>query len=122
MNIATSACRTPTNNYTVTETYPQHCIDDVGCSSPVRYVNPSAMIQIVSGAAGCNEDKGACINPILAHRGPWSAFYLQAQGTYSYTRFTVFNATTLRWQVVFAEQERVVDDLWVVQEHHGVRR
>ena len=51
-----------------------------------------------------------------------SAFHLSAEGTYSYGRLTVYNETTLRWQVVIAEEERVVDDLMLVQMNgHGKR-
>ena len=53
----------------------------------------------------------------------YSAFHLSAEGTYSYGRLTVYNETTLRWQVVIAEEERVVDDLILVQMNgHGKRR
>ena len=52
----------------------------------------------------------------------YSAFHLSAEGTYSYGRLTVYNETTLRWQVVIAEEERVVDDLMLVQMNgHGKR-
>ena len=92
-------------------------------------------MHIVTGAAGCNEvsidglplfrlltthtragrqNLGACINPIKQHRGNWSAFYLQAQGTYSYGRLTA-TSTEMRWQVVIAEEERVVDDVLIVR-------
>jgi hypothetical protein len=30
-----------------------------------NYSNPAAMVHIISGAAGCNEDNGACLNPII---------------------------------------------------------
>ena len=29
------------------------------------YINPKAAVHLVSGAAGCNEANGACLNPIL---------------------------------------------------------
>jgi hypothetical protein len=105
----------PVWNLSATQTYPQHCLDDVGCTGQTKYTSPKAPVHIVTGAAGCNENLGACINPIHKHRGPWSAFYLQAEGTYSYGRLTVFNASTLRWQVVIAEEERIVDDLLVTK-------
>lgn len=69
-------------NLSVTQTYPQRCTNDVGCEGATHYANPTAPIQIVTGAAGCNEGLHACMNPIKRSRGPWSAFWLQAAGTY----------------------------------------
>lgn len=111
----------PTYNYNVTERYAQQCKNDRGCDAAVHYRNPSAPVHVVTGAAGCNEDDHRCLNPILASRGPWSAFWLQAQGTYSYVRITVHNSSALRLQVAVAEQERVVDDIWVHAGVHGPR-
>ena len=105
----------------VTETYPQTCKDDVGCQGTTTYTDPSSTIHIVSGAAGCNESDGACLNPILKHLGPWSAFYSQAPGTYSYGRLEVLNSTHLKWDNVRAETERVEDSVLVVQRSHGPR-
>ena len=36
-----------------------------------NYNNPKAPVHIVSGAAGCNEAFGVCVNPMLGPRG-WS--------------------------------------------------
>ena len=38
------------------------------------YVNPNAPIHLITGAAGCNESDGLCLNPILRSKGNWSAF------------------------------------------------
>ena len=40
-------------------------------------------------------------------------------GTYSYGRLTVTNQSHLRWQVVLAEENRVVDDVALVVHKHG---
>ena len=34
-----------------------------------NYHNPEAPVHIVSGAAGCNEAYGVCVNPMLGPRG-----------------------------------------------------
>ena len=34
-----------------------------------NYSNPKAPVHIVSGAAGCNEAYGVCVNPMLGPRG-----------------------------------------------------
>ena len=34
-----------------------------------NYNNPKAPVHIVSGAAGCNEALGICVNPMLGPRG-----------------------------------------------------
>ena len=34
-----------------------------------NYNNPKAPVHIVSGAAGCNEAYGVCVNPMLGPRG-----------------------------------------------------
>ncbi len=109
-------------NYTVTNTYKQSCVNDLGCDGQIFYNSPKAAVHIVTGAAGCNENLGACYNPIKQHRGPWSAFYLQAAGTYSYGRLTAHNASTLQWQVVLAEEEAIVDNVIVQTASHGPRK
>eukprot|EP00054_Salpingoeca_dolichothecata_P008179 m.46758 g.46758 ORF g.46758 m.46758 type:complete len:541 (+) comp17555_c0_seq2:89-1711(+) len=86
-----------------------------------NYVNPQAMVHIVTGAAGCNEDDGACLNPIAGPLGPWSAFRSSAEGTYVYNHLEVHNATHLYLDSYVAEEEAIEDSIWIVQEHHGMR-
>jgi len=112
----------PVYNYTVTETYAQQCKNDVGCLEAVKYNNPSTAVHIITGMAGCNENNGMCINPIRRGRGKWSAFYLQAAGSYTYSRMTAHNSSSLHFQTVIAEEERVVDDIWIIAEGHGPRK
>ena len=111
----------PVYNNTVHNVYNQSCVDDVGCTGQTVYASPTAPIHIVTGAAGCNENFGECINPISKHRGPWSAVYLQKGGTYSYGRLTAHNRSVLQWQVVVAEEETMVDDVIITASSHGPR-
>lgn len=55
----------------------------------------AAIVHIVTGAAGCNENDGACLNPIVTPRLPWSAFRSSAQGTYAYGHLNIVNDTHL---------------------------
>ena len=34
-----------------------------------NYINPQAPVHLISGAAGCNEAYGICVNPMLGPRG-----------------------------------------------------
>lgn len=36
-----------------------------------NYINPKAPVHLISGAAGCNEAFGICVNPMLGPRGRW---------------------------------------------------
>eukprot|EP00048_Salpingoeca_helianthica_P006246 m.96263 g.96263 ORF g.96263 m.96263 type:complete len:536 (-) comp13931_c0_seq3:29-1636(-) len=89
--------------------------------SQYDYVDPKAMVHIISGAAGCNEDDGVCVNGIPGPRGPWSAFRASVAGTYSYCHMTVFNATHLHFDSYAVEEQHVEDDFWVVQHNHSMR-
>lgn len=85
-----------------------------------NYTNPLAPIHLISGAAGCNEGDGYCLNPILYPRGDWSAFRSSGVTTYGYARLEVFNATHLHWEELQAlEDDKVLDEIWVIQEKHG---
>merc|ERR1712039_702252 len=101
--------------------YPQQCKNDVACFHPTYYVNPKAAVHIITGSAGCSEQSGECFDKISASRGPWSAFWLQAPGSYTYARLTGHNASSLQWQNVMAETSRIVDDFWILAETHGPR-
>ena len=61
------------------------------------YVNPLAATHIVTGTAGCNEQAGACINPIPGPRGDWSAFHSANRLMYGYGHLQAVNATHLWW-------------------------
>eukprot|EP01104_Vermistella_antarctica_P006019 TRINITY_DN16758_c0_g1_i1.p1 TRINITY_DN16758_c0_g1~~TRINITY_DN16758_c0_g1_i1.p1 ORF type:complete len:479 (-),score=109.41 TRINITY_DN16758_c0_g1_i1:5-1441(-) len=93
----------PTYNYTVTQE---------------NYIQPKAPIHIISGAAGCDEQLGACINPILGPRGPWSAFRAWFLA-YGYGHLEVHNATHLYWEELLDLGGGVLDHIWIVQDQHG---
>ena len=69
----------------------------------------------MTGHAGCNEDEGGCQDKISQSRGEWSAFWMQAEGSYSYARLNIPNSTHLQWINRVAETERVVDEVWIVK-------
>eukprot|EP00730_Choanoeca_flexa_P016235 TRINITY_DN7632_c0_g1_i1.p1 TRINITY_DN7632_c0_g1~~TRINITY_DN7632_c0_g1_i1.p1 ORF type:complete len:542 (+),score=125.05 TRINITY_DN7632_c0_g1_i1:31-1656(+) len=85
------------------------------------YHNPEGIVHLVSGAAGCNEADGACLNPIVTARLPWSAFRSSMQGTYSFGHLKVYNSTHLYFNSYVAEERRVEDEIWLIQESHGMR-
>ncbi len=69
-------------------TYPMYNYEP----SQFNYIQPSSPIHIISGAAGCNEQHGLCINPIYESKGTWSAF--RTMGffhPYSYGHFRVIS-------------------------------
>mmetsp|Transcript_17743 Transcript_17743/g.38532 ORF Transcript_17743/g.38532 Transcript_17743/m.38532 type:complete len:431 (-) Transcript_17743:105-1397(-) len=85
-----------------------------------NYTDPTAMVHIISGCAGCNEGDGTCMNPMLGPKGPWSA----KRGwlfKYGYAHMEVANATHVRWSQKLDYAEHDEDDLWVVQHTHGAR-
>eukprot|EP01116_Phalansterium_solitarium_P021458 TRINITY_DN6676_c0_g1_i1.p1 TRINITY_DN6676_c0_g1~~TRINITY_DN6676_c0_g1_i1.p1 ORF type:complete len:551 (-),score=77.47 TRINITY_DN6676_c0_g1_i1:162-1814(-) len=86
-----------------------------------NYINPKGAVHLVTGAAGCNENDGNCINPMAGPKGPWSAFRSWTKGTYGYARMTVANATHLYWEEVLEETNAVEDAVWIIQEQHGPR-
>jgi hypothetical protein len=85
-----------------------------------NYTDPQYPVNIVTGFAGCNEVSGACLNPIGLPLGKWSAYQQSVEGTYTYSRMNVVNRTHLHWQAVVPEENnRIEDDLWIVQHNHG---
>jgi len=95
----------PVFNYTVTQ---------------FNYSNPLAPVHIISGAAGCNEEDGACINPILGPRGDWSAFRSSGNHTYGFGRLEIYNATHIFWEEVLSlDDDKLLDSIWIVQDKHG---
>ncbi|KAL6059117.1 Purple acid phosphatase [Balamuthia mandrillaris] len=85
-----------------------------------NYIRPRAPVHIISGAAGCNEQDGVCVNPIKTPGGPWSAFRSSGNTTYGYGRMIIYNDTHLYWEELQAVlDDRVLDSIWVVQDQHG---
>ncbi|XP_073233636.1 acid phosphatase type 7-like [Porites lutea] len=84
-----------------------------------NYSNPRAPVHIISGAAGCNEFYGICVNPMLGPRGPWSAFREWFPGNAGYGKLRIVNSTHVFWEQIKAWDASVTDSIWIVQEHHG---
>jgi 3',5'-cyclic AMP phosphodiesterase CpdA len=82
------------------------------------YVNPQAPVHVISGAAGCNEGHGFCLNPIInwpAH--DWSAF--RTWGVfhpYSYGHLRAPNATHLYLDQVNAQTGHIFDAVWITKD------
>ncbi|XP_071958115.1 acid phosphatase type 7-like [Antedon mediterranea] len=83
------------------------------------YTDPQAPVHIITGAAGCNEFNKICINPMLGPIKSWSAFRAWLPGLYSYGKLMIANATHLQWQQILSVNGQVMDDIWIVQRHHG---
>jgi len=83
------------------------------------YIDPPAPIHLITGAAGCNEDDGDCLNLIGPPLGPWSAFRYSGKWSYGYAHMAAYNATHLYWDEVVDWNRTVIDRLWIVQNHHG---
>jgi hypothetical protein len=58
------------------------------------YNSPAAPVHVIAGAAGCNEEKGECLNPMGAAAGDWSRARLAGDPQqYGFSRFWASNAT-----------------------------
>jgi len=79
-----------------------------------NYTDPLAPVHLISGAAGCNENAGFCINPIVDPAGPWSAFRSSGLSTYGYARMEIHNATHLYY-------EELQVDIFFSSVKHGTR-
>ena len=80
---------------------------------------PTAPIHWVTGAAGCNEDKGICYNPIILP-SDFTHKYLWGPEQYSYTRMWVANASVLHVeQVKVLPTPSIWAEIDIVQPIHG---
>ncbi|XP_035679023.1 acid phosphatase type 7-like isoform X1 [Branchiostoma floridae] len=84
-----------------------------------HYRDPRAPVHIISGAAGCNEFDGVCVNPMMGPKGPWSAYRAWVPGLYGYGRLRVQNSTHVHWEQVLAVNGQVIDSAQVIQHRHG---
>ena len=106
-----------------------------GTDDPLNpYHNPSATTYLTIGAAGnhemhlhdqCIKNQG-CVYPTgTSYSGPPSPFAACTAGTspecidFNYGRMTVYNNTHLYWSQYSSTQNKVVDEMWLIQEHHG---
>ncbi|XP_067052534.1 acid phosphatase type 7-like isoform X3 [Acropora muricata] len=83
------------------------------------YNNPKAPIHLISGAAGCNEVLGICLDPMLGPRGPWSAFREWFPGNAGFGKLRIENSTHVYWEQIKAWDASVTDSIWVKQHNHG---
>ena len=101
----------------------------LGTESSFRQLrNPRATVHVTSGAGGNREmhargtppSRGRCESD-----APWCLFQSGRNprpgqsADFSYSRLTIWNATHAHWQQVSVTAGRVVDDWWLMQEHHG---
>jgi hypothetical protein len=64
-----------------------------GRATQFNYLNPAAPVHIIAGAAGCNENKGECLNPMGPAAGNWSRARLAGDPVqYGYSRFWASDA------------------------------
>lgn len=83
------------------------------------YNNPKAPVHLISGAAGCNEVLGICLDPMLGPRGPWSAFREWFPGNAGFGKLRIENSTHVYWEQIKAWDASVTDSIWVKQHNHG---
>ncbi|XP_017852644.1 acid phosphatase type 7 isoform X3 [Drosophila busckii] len=77
------------------------------------YVNPTAPVHIISGAAGNHEGR----EPFFKQMPPWSAFHSQDFG---YLRLLAHNASHLYFEQVSDDKGgQVIDKFWVIKDKHG---
>ncbi|XP_039496996.1 acid phosphatase type 7 isoform X2 [Drosophila santomea] len=82
-------------------------------SAEAPYTNPKAPIQIITGSAGCKEEREPFSNDLPA----WNAYH---SNDYGYTRLKAHNGTHLHFEQVSDDQDgAIVDSFWVIKDKHG---
>ncbi|XP_015041097.1 acid phosphatase type 7 isoform X4 [Drosophila pseudoobscura] len=77
------------------------------------YRNPKAPIHIITGSAGCKEEREPFSNDLPA----WNAFH---SNDYGYTRLKAHNGTHLHFEQVSDDKDGdIVDSFWVIKDKHG---
>lgn len=72
-----------------------------GTTTQQDYNNPRAPVHITDGAAGCNENKGECLNPMGPPLGDWSRARLAGDPVqYGYGRLWATNASHFHFEHV----------------------
>ena len=106
-----------------------------GTTNPQNpYHNPGATTYLTIGAAGnhemhlhdkCVQHKG-CVKPsATTYSGPPSPFAACTAGTapecidFNFGKMTVYNDTHLYWSQFSSSQNKVIDEMWLIQEQHG---
>ncbi|XP_071490513.1 acid phosphatase type 7-like [Diadema antillarum] len=90
-----------------------------GSVTAKHYINSTAPVHVISGAAGCDEFHSVCVNPMFGPRGEWSAHRSWLPGLYGIGRLHIANETHLHWQQRLAVNDQVQDEFWLEQNTHG---
>ena len=94
-----------------------------GQATAFDYNAPQAPVHITAGAAGCNENKGECLNPMGPAAGTWSRARLAGDPVqYGYSRFWAPDAT--HWHLEQVQSSLPGMPLWdeavdIYQPTHG---
>merc|ERR1712151_967366 len=81
--------------------------------SQKSYKDAQAPVHIITGAAGCNEGAGFCLNPTIHSKGDWSAFRTGLLHPYSYGHLRAPNSTHLYFDQINAQTGSMFDVLWL---------
>ncbi|XP_043948882.1 acid phosphatase type 7 isoform X4 [Drosophila biarmipes] len=82
-------------------------------SAEAPYTNPKAPIQIITGSAGCKEER----EPFSHELPEWNAYH---SNDYGYTRLKAHNGTHMHFEQVSDDQDgAIVDSFWVIKDQHG---
>uniref|UniRef100_A0A1L8EFG2 Purple acid phosphatase n=1 Tax=Haematobia irritans TaxID=7368 RepID=A0A1L8EFG2_HAEIR len=77
------------------------------------YTNAKAPIQIITGSAGCNENR----EPFSKVLPEWNAFH---SNDYGYTRLKAHNGTHLYFEQVSDDKNGdIIDSFWIIKDKHG---
>ncbi|RUS69926.1 hypothetical protein EGW08_022310 [Elysia chlorotica] len=79
------------------------------------YNNPSAPVQLISGAAGSAED----VDHFPSEKRPdWSAFRLDNRAMNSYGRMLVINESHVFWEQRSIYNHSTLDSIWIIKDKH----
>ena len=79
-----------------------------------NYREPAAPVHISIGSMGAAYTLAKSSNT----GGQWSAFVLSDKGKESFGKLRIYNATHLYWEVRECINNRLVDELWIIQPFH----
>ncbi|XP_011176896.2 acid phosphatase type 7 isoform X1 [Zeugodacus cucurbitae] len=81
-------------------------------SAEAPYTNPKAPIQIITGSAGCKEQR----EPFSDTLPSWNAYH---SNDYGYTRMKAHNHTHLYFEQVSDDKNgEIVDSFWIIKDKH----
>ncbi|KAL3860473.1 hypothetical protein ACJMK2_010596 [Sinanodonta woodiana] len=81
-----------------------------------NYSNPTAPVQLITGAAGSKHGIDDFNNSNIAD---WSAFHIGNKSFNSYGKIVVTNRTHLYWEQISVADGQVLDSIWISQTNHG---